>query len=152
MPPSAPTRPAADVPAAPPANNSLPTISGTTQAGQTLTADPGVWSGTQPISFSIAWGRCYATVGPDPTRRRCTGRSASQQLPPDDQRDDTGGTDADGGSGRLVGDAADLVQHRLGTLLCHRRPRPDPPPMYRPLRQPTTPSRRSAGRHRRDRR
>jgi acid phosphatase type 7 len=42
----------------PPTNTSLPTISGTPQAGQTLTADPGQWSGTQPISFGYQWDSC----------------------------------------------------------------------------------------------
>jgi fibronectin type 3 domain-containing protein len=45
----------------PPSNASLPTISGTPQAGQTLTADPGQWSGTQPISFAYQWDSCDQT-------------------------------------------------------------------------------------------
>jgi len=35
-----------------PANSAPPTISGTAEAEQTLTADPGSWSGTQPISYA----------------------------------------------------------------------------------------------------
>ncbi len=58
---SAATGTVAATPAVPPANGSLPTITGTAQAGQTLAADPGVWSGTQPISFSYAWRRCDAS-------------------------------------------------------------------------------------------
>jgi hypothetical protein len=42
----------------PPANTVLPAISGTAANGQTLTADPGIWSGTQPITFSYQWQRC----------------------------------------------------------------------------------------------
>ena len=42
----------------PPSNTALPTITGTPQAGETLTADPGQWSGTQPISFTYQWDSC----------------------------------------------------------------------------------------------
>ena len=43
-----------------PANTSLPTISGTAQQGQALSASPGSWSGTTPISFTYQWQRCDA--------------------------------------------------------------------------------------------
>jgi glucose/arabinose dehydrogenase/PKD repeat protein len=42
----------------PPSNTSLPTITGTAQQGQTLTATDGTWSGTQPITFTRQWRRC----------------------------------------------------------------------------------------------
>jgi len=41
-----------------PHNTAAPGISGTPKDGQTLTAGPGKWSGTQPISFSYQWSRC----------------------------------------------------------------------------------------------
>ena len=51
------------VTAAPPANTAAPTISGTTNDGQTLTAGPGSWSGTPPLSYTYQWQRCDAGGG-----------------------------------------------------------------------------------------
>lgn len=42
----------------PPAATSSPTVSGTAQAEQTLTASSGIWSGTQPIAYAYQWERC----------------------------------------------------------------------------------------------
>ncbi len=44
--------------ASPPVNNALPTISGTAQQGQTLTAANGTWGGATPIAYSYGWQRC----------------------------------------------------------------------------------------------
>lgn len=46
--------------ATPPSNTSPPTISGAAQRGQRLHAQPGSWSGTQPIHFGYHWQRCSA--------------------------------------------------------------------------------------------
>jgi len=43
---------------APPSAISPPTIAGTPQEGAPLTAGPGTWSGTQPISYAHKWRRC----------------------------------------------------------------------------------------------
>jgi hypothetical protein len=45
----------------PPVNTSPPTISGTAQQGQSLSASPGSWSGTQPITYAYQWQRCNSS-------------------------------------------------------------------------------------------
>lgn len=44
----------------PPKNTSLPTITGTTEQGQTLTGHAGTWTGDTPISYKWRWKRCNA--------------------------------------------------------------------------------------------
>jgi hypothetical protein len=46
-----------------PANTRPPTISGTPQQGQTLTANRGSWSGGQPQTYAYQWRRCDEVGG-----------------------------------------------------------------------------------------
>ena len=46
-----------------PKNTGAPTISGTTQEGNTLTVHAGSWSGNPQPSFSYQWERCVGTGG-----------------------------------------------------------------------------------------
>jgi hypothetical protein len=41
-----------------PSNNSLPTIGGSATTGSTLTANPGTWNGSTPITFQYQWRIC----------------------------------------------------------------------------------------------
>jgi hypothetical protein len=47
----------------PPVNTSPPKVEGTLVIGSVITADPGTWSGRQPIQFSYRWLRCNTAGG-----------------------------------------------------------------------------------------
>jgi hypothetical protein len=47
----------------PPRNQSPPTISGTPEEGHRLTANPGRWTGTEPITFAYTFQRCDRNGG-----------------------------------------------------------------------------------------
>jgi hypothetical protein len=55
---SKPTDVIKKAPPSAPRNLREPSITGTTQQDQTLTADPGGWGGTQPIDFAYRWRSC----------------------------------------------------------------------------------------------
>jgi hypothetical protein len=46
-----------------PSSASAPTISGSAQQGQTLSAATGSWNGTQPLTYAYQWQRCNSTGG-----------------------------------------------------------------------------------------
>jgi hypothetical protein len=58
---TATSAPSSVVAAAAPANASLPLVTGSAVQGQTVTASPGTWTGTTPISFAYEWRRCDAS-------------------------------------------------------------------------------------------
>ena len=57
------SQPSAVVEVGPPVNRAAPTISGTAQDGQTLTASEGEWESTPPLAYAYQWESCNATGG-----------------------------------------------------------------------------------------
>ena len=41
-----------------PSNVSLPTVTGTAEVGEVLSASQGSWTGSEPISYGFQWQRC----------------------------------------------------------------------------------------------
>jgi hypothetical protein len=59
----------------PPVNTSLPLVAGSAVVGGVVTAQPGAWTGRQPISFSYAWLRCNSAGGECAAIAGATGRT-----------------------------------------------------------------------------
>ena len=75
------------VQALPPSNTSPPTINGSAQDGETLTAGKGTWAGTTPLVYTYQWQRCDATgtscidiVGATASKRTLTAEDAGSTL------------------------------------------------------------------------
>jgi hypothetical protein len=60
--PATPTTYTANYRSAPPRNTVLPAITGQARVGRTLTVSDGMWTGSQPMSFSYQWLRCTTTA------------------------------------------------------------------------------------------
>jgi Concanavalin A-like lectin/glucanases superfamily len=106
-------------PLSPPSNTAPPAIAGEAQQGQALSASPGSWSGTQPISFAYQWQRC------DTSGANCTniGSAGSTYVL---TSSDVGSTivvavtaSNSAGSGTAVSAATPVVQASLAAALWH---------------------------------
>ena len=64
---TAESAPTGAVAADPPSNTAGPTISGTLRDAETVTADPGTWSGTPPLAYAYQWRSCDAQNDTDCT-------------------------------------------------------------------------------------
>ncbi len=56
-------------------NTSLPVVRGTMVSGSVVTAEPGAWTGREPISFSYRWLRCNTQGGDCLSIGGATGRT-----------------------------------------------------------------------------
>jgi hypothetical protein len=98
------------VAAQPPASTAAPSIDGTARDGQTLTANPGTWSGTAPVAHAHRWLRCNAS---GQSCAAIPGATASTyELVPDDVgrtvRVEVTGSNG-GGSATAISEATALV-------------------------------------------
>lgn len=111
-----------------PANTSPPSISGTVQVGQTLTASTGAWSGT-PTGYAYQWQRC------DATGAACADLSAATASTYVVQSSDVGSTLRAVVTARNAGGSASASS--AGTAVVASAPSTPPPPQL-PTTQTTT--------------
>jgi len=64
-----------DVVVGAPVNTSIPLVTGSALVGTVATAQPGTWTGRQPISFAYAWLRCNNAGGECAAIAGATGRT-----------------------------------------------------------------------------
>jgi hypothetical protein len=91
-----------------PANSSAPTISGSATTGSTVTANPGTWSGSAPITFQYQWLICGANG------EACHNIDGATSQSYDIRRTDAGntlrvrviGSNSDGSSSAMSGPSA----------------------------------------------
>jgi hypothetical protein len=97
-------------PATAPSNTSLPTISGTAQVNQTLTASVGTWTGS-PTTFAFQWRRCDSSGGSCTDILGATGSTYTLGLVDQGSTIRVAVTGSNGsGSSTAVSDATGVVQ------------------------------------------
>ncbi len=82
---SATSAPSARIAAAPPKRRKSPTVSGSAQDGQILTAAGGTWKGTQPLTYTYQWqscrkGPCASIAGATGASFRATTAQLGEKL------------------------------------------------------------------------
>ena len=107
---------------APPANDAAPTIAGTARDGETLSADRGSWSGSEPLSYSYGRRRCDGAGRTAPTSPAPAPRPTRSPPP-------TSGTRSASRSARRTAPGRSSP------------PRPRPPPWPRSRRRTRAPRR-----------
>jgi hypothetical protein len=110
-------------PPTPPSNTGTPSISGTPWRGLALTASPGTWASSVPVTYTYEWRRCDTAGGSCATVAR--GASNSYTL-----------TDSDVGlkirvlvTAENPGGSASALSDAYGTVLSGAPPPPPPAPL-----------------------
>lgn len=107
----------AEVTATAPVNTVAPSISGTPEVGQTLTGDPGTWTGAPPPDLTYQWQRC------DADGTNCVDISGAEGLTYEVTSDDIGKTIKFKVTGTNTEGTADATSDPTEVV-----PAPPPPP------------------------